>query len=125
MVIQSLSAFSQIDTTKVVLSVDVARKVATDLVEGDFAKDRVDTLERIVYLQDSLIAHQKSQNTYLEQQLGIQKTLLTYSEAENQDKLQTIESLDKQLKKQQQLSTGLRIGGVTLTVGLLVLLLVK
>lgn len=125
MVMLSWNGFSQTDTTRITLSVDVARKVAADLVEGDFAKKQVDILKEVVTLQQEVIGGQTTQISVLEEQVEAQKLLLTYSEAESLDRLQAIEDLNKRLRKQQSLSTGLRIGGVTLVVGLGILLVLK
>lgn len=121
----SWNSFSQTDTTRITLPVDIARKVAVDLVEGDLAKEQVDTLKKVVTLQQEVIGGQTTQINALEKQVEAQKLLLTYSEAESLDRLQAVEDLNKQLRKQQRLSTGLRIGGVTLAIGLGILLVLK
>ena len=121
----SWNVFSQTDTTRVTLPIEIARKVAVDLVEGDLAKEQVDTLTKVVSVQQEMILGQSAQISALEGQIETQKLLLNYSEAESLDRLRAVEDLNRQLQRQQRLSTGLRIGGVTVAVGLGLLLLLK
>jgi len=125
MVMLSWNVFSQTDTTRVTLPIEIARKVAVDLVEGDLAKEQVDTLTKVVSVQQEMILGQSAQISALEGQIETQKLLLNYSEAESLDRLRAVEDLNRQLQRQQRLSTGLRIGGVTVAVGLGLLLLLK
>lgn len=75
--ILSLSSFSQTgtvssiskDTTRIVLSTEVARKVALDLVKGDRAQEQVLELQKIVDRQSNLILNKDSTITLLEEDI--------------------------------------------------------
>lgn len=60
-------SISQIDTSKVVISTTIARKIATDLISGDFCKKKViylelniSELQKKVSIKDSVIFNKQS-----------------------------------------------------------------
>jgi hypothetical protein len=82
----SFKSFSQIDTIKkIVVSNDIARKIAKDLVEGDackeksFLKDKeIENFKSIIKAKDSIIL---SQNNYIEKSnkvLNIKSRIITH-----------------------------------------------
>lgn len=100
-----MNAFSQNvtptkDTTKIVLSTDVARAVAVDLVEGDQAKEEVklltlevDTLKTALNVRDSLVTLRENQ---IEDLIKIQELELV----ELQQKTKDIQRLNRELKRE-------------------------
>lgn len=65
-------SISQNDTSKVVISTTIAKKIATDLVAGDFCKKKVEflqlnikELEKKVIVKDSMIFNRESKITNL------------------------------------------------------------
>jgi len=65
-------SISQNDTTKVVISTTIAKKIATDLVAGDFCKKKIDflqlnikELETKVIVKDSMIFNRELKITNL------------------------------------------------------------
>jgi hypothetical protein len=65
-------SISQTDTTKVVITTNIAKKIASDLVAGDFCKKKIDflelnikELEKKVVLKDSIIFNRESKITNL------------------------------------------------------------
>jgi hypothetical protein len=65
-------SISQNDTTKVVITTTIAKKIATDLVAGDFCKKKVDflelnikELEKKVVVKDSMIFNREFKITNL------------------------------------------------------------
>ena len=109
-VILSWNSFSQTvtenrDTTGIVLSTNIARRVAVDLLEGDRAKEEVqllnqevDTLKQIVALQDSLGILKDNKIAALNKVLELQSV-------EDKENLRKLESLNKELRKQTALKT--------------------
>ena len=109
-VILSWNSFSQTvteskDTTGIVLSTNIARRVAVDLLEGDRAKEEVqllhqevDTLKQIVILQDSLGVLKDNKIATLNKVLELQSV-------EDRENLRKLENLNKELYKQTALKT--------------------
>jgi hypothetical protein len=65
-------SISQTDTTKVVITTTIAKKIASDLVAGDFCKKKIDflelnikELEKKVVFKDSMIFNRESKITNL------------------------------------------------------------
>lgn len=108
--ILSWNAFSQTvteikDTTHIVLTTEVARQVAVDLVEGDQAKaelkltnSKVAELKNLVALQDSLGIMRDSEVSYLRKALELQ----TIQIQQNQE---DYNRLNREIKKQSALKT--------------------
>lgn len=112
------------DTTKIVLSTDVARAVAVDLIEGDQAKEEVkvltlevDTLKAALSTRDSLVILRENQ---IEDYIKLQ----TLGSVELQQKTQDIERLNKELRKQMNLKGLFEVTtGVTATLLIVSLLI--
>lgn len=103
-VILSWSSFSQTvteikDTCHVVLSTDVARKVAVDLLEGDAAKEQTSLLEEEVAALESTIAIQQKQIYFQEEQNTAQNELLEIYRIQAVQNTQDIEQLNRSLKR--------------------------
>jgi len=65
-------SISQTDTTKVIITTTIAKKIASDLVAGDFCKKKIDflelnikELEKKVVVKDSMIFNRESKITNL------------------------------------------------------------
>lgn len=65
-------SISQTDTTKVVITTTIAKKIASDLVAGDFCKKKIDflelnikELEKKVVVKDSMIFNRENKITNL------------------------------------------------------------
>lgn len=127
--ILSWNAFSQTvteikDTTHIVLTTEVARQVAVDLVEGDQAKaelkltnEKVAELENLVALQDSLGIMRENEVSYLRNMIELQQM-------QTQQNLQDYERLNRDIRKQSALKTVFATTtGITVT-ALIVLLLI-
>ena len=100
----SWSSFSQTvteikDTCHVVLSTDVARKVAVDLLEGDAAKEQVLLLEEKTAVLDSTITVQQKQIYLQEEQNIAQNKLLEIYKVQAAQNTQDIERLNKDLRR--------------------------
>lgn len=99
-----MNAFSQTvteikDTCHVVLSTDVARKVAVDLLEGDAAKEQVLLLEEKTAVLDSTITVQQKQIYLQEEQNVAQNKLLEIYKVQAAQNTQDIERLNKDLRR--------------------------
>lgn len=100
----SLNVFSQTvteirDTSHVVLTTEVARKVAVDLLEGDAAKEQLLLLERKAEVLDSTITLQQSQIGILEKQSIAQEKLLEMYRVESVQNMQDVERLNRDLRR--------------------------
>lgn len=108
--ILSWNSFSQTvtpirDTSRIVLSTETARRVAVDLLEGDKAREEVqilskeiDTLKAVVALQDSLVILRENEIKDLNKIVELQTI-------GDKEKLQRIDNLNRELKKQATLKT--------------------
>lgn len=108
--ILSWNSFSQTvtpirDTSGIVLSTETARRVAIDLLEGDKAREEVqilskeiDTLKAVVALQDSLVILRENEIKDLNKIVELQTI-------GDKEKLQRIDNLNRELKKQVTLKT--------------------
>lgn len=81
------------DTTQIVLSTEVARKVAEDLIEGDKAKQEVVLLDEYINLQRESLSYQDSVILSLERNSVIQQEMMKRWEAELNQSLIIQESL--------------------------------
>lgn len=125
----SWNSFSQTvtpirDTSKITLSIETARKIAVDLVEGDKAREEVlilqrevDTLKAITVLQDSLVALRESEIRNLGRIIDIQNV-------GDREKTRKIEQLTKDVRKQSTLKTLFATTTGITTVALIVSLLI-
>ena len=112
------------DTTHIVLTTEVARKVAVDLVEGDQAKAELELatyeiqeLKSIVTLQDSLSTMKDNEVSYLRKALELQSMQL-------QQNMDDYNRLNKEIKKQSALKTVFATTTGIAATALIVLLLV-
>jgi len=90
LVMMSLTAFSQKDTTKVVLKSETARLVIKDLITGDAAKEELVITRSKVHL--------------LENKISLQDQIITDLTFQKKNYLFIIENKDKQLGYSQDLS---------------------
>lgn len=109
------------DTTKIVLSTSIARKVAIDLAEGDEAKqlvqeqrEEINTLRSLVLIQDTLVAQKNKQIESLTKVIELYKV-------EVQQETGNFEQLNKNLKRQTAMST---VFGTTTAISALALVAV-
>ncbi len=126
--ILSWNAFSQNvteikDTSHIVLTTDVARKVAVDLVMGDQAREelaltnaKVLELTNIIALQDSLGIMRENEISHLRKVVELQ-TLQT------QQNLEDTEKLHKDLRKQSNLKTLFEVTTGVSTIALVISLI--
>lgn len=124
----SLNAFSQNvteikDTSHIVLSTEIARKVAVDLVEGDRAKEEVKilksenlTLKQIVALQDTL-------GIIKENEIADLYKLLELNSVQTKGYLEETDRLNKELGKQCKLKTMFEVTTGVATLGLIISLI--
>lgn len=127
--ILSWNSFSQTvtpirDTSRIVLSTETARRVAIDLLEGDKAREEVqilskeiDTLKAVVALQDSLVILRENEIKDLNKIVELQTI-------GDKEKLQRIDNLNKELKKQVTLKTVFETTTGVATVALIISLIV-
>jgi hypothetical protein len=80
-------SISQNDTTKVVITTTIAKKIATDLVAGDFCKKKVDflelnikELEKKVVVKDSMIFNREFKITNLNSIISKKDEMFTMQE---------------------------------------------
>lgn len=128
--ILSWNAFSQNvteikDTTHIVLTTEVARQVAVDLVEGDQAKaelkltnDKVAELENLITLQDSLSVMKENEVSYLRQMIELQQL-------QSQQHQQDYERLNKEIKRQSAVKTVFAVTTGASTAALIAVLIVN
>lgn len=119
--ISSLTAFSQTDTSKICLSHEVVTKIAIDLVSGDSAKaelketkELLTLTEQKVSLKDSIITTYETKETNYKNQIHY------YKEKERiyVDRIGVLENKNRNLKLAVK-----ALGGTTIICGLLVILL--
>lgn len=127
--ILSWNSFSQTvtpirDTSRIVLSTETARRVAIDLLEGDKAREEVqilsqeiDTLKAVVALQDSLVILRENEIKDLNKIVELQTI-------GDKEKLQRIDNLNRELKKQVTLKTVFETTTGVATVALIISLIV-
>jgi len=123
-----LNAFSQNvteikDTSHIILSTEIARKVAVDLVEGDKAKEEVKilksenlTLKQIVALQDTL-------GIIKENEIADLYKLLELNSVQTKGYLEETDRLNKELGKQCKLKTMFEVTTGVATLGLIISLI--
>jgi hypothetical protein len=80
-------SISQTDTSKVVITTTIAKKIANDLITGDFCKKKIDLfqlnikeLEKKVVLKDSIIFNRESKITNLNTMLLKKDEMFTMQE---------------------------------------------
>lgn len=80
-------SISQTDTSKVVITTTIAKKIATDLITGDFCKKKLDILElnikeleKKVIVKDSMIFNRESKITNLNTMLLKKDEMFTMQE---------------------------------------------
>lgn len=127
--ILSWNSFSQTvtpirDTSRIVLSTETARRVAIDLLEGDKAREEVqilsqeiDTLKAVVALQDSLVILRENEIKDLNKIVELQTI-------GDKEKLQRIDNLNRELKKQATLKTVFETTTGVATIALIISLIV-
>lgn len=127
--ILSWNSFSQTvtpirDTSRIVLSTETARRVAIDLLEGDKAQEEVqilskeiDTLKAVVALQDSLVILRENEIKDLNKIVELQTV-------GDKEKLQRIDNLNRELKKQVTLKTVFETTTGVATIALIISLIV-
>lgn len=127
--ILSWNSFSQTvtpirDTSRIVLSTETARRVAIDLLEGDKAREEVqilskeiDTLKAVVALQDSLVILRENEIKDLNKIVELQTV-------GDKEKLQRIDNLNRELKKQVTLKTVFETTTGVATIALIISLIV-
>lgn len=127
--ILSWNSFSQTvtpirDTSRIVLSTETARRVAIDLLEGDKAREEVqilskeiDTLKAVVALQDSLVILRENEIKDLNKIVELQTI-------GDKEKLQRINNLNRELKKQATLKTVFETTTGVATIALIISLIV-
>lgn len=127
--ILSWNSFSQTvtpirDTSRIVLSTETARRVAVDLLEGDKAREEVqilsqeiDTLKAVVALQDSLVILRENEIKDLNKIVELQTI-------GDKEKLQRIDNLNRELKKQATLKTVFETTTGVATIALIISLIV-
>lgn len=106
----SWNSFSQTvteikDTCHVVLSTDVARKVAVDLLEGDAAKEQLHIVEEKAAVLDSTVTVQQQQIWLQEEQFIAQGKLLELYKVQAAQNIQDVERLNKEIRVQRTWST--------------------
>ena len=123
-----MNAFSQNvteikDTSHIILSTEIARKVAVDLVEGDKAKEEVKilksenlTLKQIVALQDTL-------GIIKENEIADLYKLLELNSVQTKGYLEETDRLNKELGKQCKLKTMFEVTTGVATLGLIISLI--
>lgn len=111
------------DTCHVVLSTDVARKVAVDLLEGDAAKEQVSILERKTSVLDSTILVQQKQIQIQGNQITAQDKLLEIYKVQAAQNIQEVERLNKDLKRASTRGTVFTITTGVAVVGLVCVLI--
>lgn len=121
----AFNCFSQTDTNKVVLSDTVARKVVQDLIELDYRRDldavlhaRIDTMVKLIEVQDSLISLRGVQIDMMHSQLAV-------SAAEMQAKNVQIEGLERDVQSTSKELTVFKITSVVALIGIIVALAVQ
>lgn len=121
----AFNCFSQTDTNKVVLSDTVARKVVRDLIELDYRRDldavlhaRIDTMVKLIEVQDSLISLRGVQIDMMHSQLAV-------SAAEMQAKNVQIEGLERDVQSTSKELTVFKITSVVALIGIIVALAVQ
>lgn len=126
-----MNSFSQIgtvsrqDTTKIVLSTTVARKIALDLVTGDKAKEQVQVLQKLVDSQNSLILNKDSTIQVLEenikQRISVSQMDSLFLEQKNAD----LKDLEKVLKKTKRTGNVYKFGAFGALAAALTILIFK
>lgn len=118
----SQNATQQIDTSQIVLSTEVARKVAIDLVEGDQAKEQVSILQESLRITEEILSNRDSLVNILEQENASFSQVLL----EQRNKLQTYqvdqEKITGNLKKARAYAVGFGISTVLVTTLSIILL---
>ena len=129
-VILSWNSFSQTvtevkDTSHIVLSTEVARMVAIDLVRGDAAIEQNGILLQKVSALDSLVVLQSDQIALLEDQDDTKEELLIAYRKSTEQNIKQIESLNKKIRVNSTMSTVFATTTGALAATLLVVLLVR
>lgn len=112
------------DTTHLVLSTEVARKVAVDLVTGDKAREQVISLEESLGIQKEIISEQDSLLTISEQRLLIVSQSLQSAENQLQQNALLQERLEGQLSKSRAYAVGFGCSTIAAIAGIIAILVV-
>ena len=113
------------DTTHIVLSTEVARKVALDLVEGDKAKqevlvlsDKVEVLEDLVTTQDTMIQVKDREISDIQKLREMEGVILSQQSQE-------VDRLNRELQKQLRYKSTFQVATGVAAIALIVSLLVN
>lgn len=113
------------DTTHIVLSTEVARKVALDLVEGDKAKqevlvlsDKVEVLEDLVTTQDTMIQVKDREISDIQKLREMEGVILSQQSQE-------VDRLNRELQKQLRYKSTFQVTTGVAAIALIVSLLVN
>lgn len=88
------------------LPVEIAKQVAFDLVEGDIAKEAVDSLQGCIGIQKEIISLQDSTITTLERNILLEKQVVSGLEADIQRNLVLQEQLRGKVDKNRAYAVG-------------------
>ena len=111
------------DTSHIVLSTEIARKVVTDLLEGDKAKDQVEQMTRMVEFQKNTILYQDSIVTSIKNEAYILQQRLQDSDNQLQRSLVEQQALRNKASKYKSFAVGFGCGVVISITGIVVILL--
>jgi len=110
------------DTSKIVLTTEVARAVAVDLVEGDQAREEVRILGSEILELKSIITLQDSLGIMRENQISNLEKVIQLQQIQTQQSREDYERLNKDLRKQSNLkvlfeaTTGVAVVGLIVAI---------
>lgn len=108
------------DTSKIVLTTEVARAVAVDLVEGDQAREEVKILGSEILELKSIITLQDSLGIMRENQISNLEKVIQLQQIQTQQSRENYERLNKDLRKQSNLKVLFEATTGAAVVGLIV-----
>ena len=108
------------DTSKIVLTTEVARAVAIDLVEGDQAREEVKILGSEILELKSIITLQDSLGIMRENQISNLEKVIQLQQIQTQQSREDYERLNKDLRKQSNLKVLFEATTGAAVVGLIV-----
>lgn len=108
------------DTSKIVLTTEVARAVAVDLVEGDQAREEVRILGSEILELKSIITLQDSLGIMRENQISNLEKVIQLQQIQTQQSREDYERLNKDLRKQSNLKVLFEATTGAAVVGLIV-----
>ena len=124
MIMISFQTFSQIDTSRIEISTDNARRAFKELIEKDYLEKQVVSLELQINTQNELIQNKEIETENLNGQIEAYESLSKSKDERLSNNKNIVENLEKQLSRKKASNTFWKICVVALS-GLATYLAIK